>query len=128
MILYYKLISSLWILLALLSPSDLYGQGCAELPKTFSTTVQAMHMVKQIVFPYTDRITTERSSWVKSATFYSCDRKVGFFLMTTKTGKEYLFQDMPVALWEKFKQADSYGEFYNKNIRNRYQLKVMILY
>lgn len=122
---YYRfIIISLAVSLAWLCPSDIYGQSCTELPETFVSTTRASEIVKKTKFLYIDRITTERSSWIKSATYYSCDRKTGFFLLVTNKGNEYLFQEMPVNVWERFKQAKSYGEFYNQYIKSKYRLKI----
>ncbi|WP_373285014.1 KTSC domain-containing protein [Parapedobacter defluvii] len=39
-------------------------------------------------------------------------------------GREYLFQNMPIEVWNKFRVAKSHGEFYNQSIRNKYLLKL----
>lgn len=99
------------------------GQDCNNLPQTFTSPEQATQMVKKTKFHYAYSIDTKKSSWIRSAAYKSCDGKSGFFLLVTKTGKEYLFQDMPIDVWERFKRAVSHGEFYNHHIRNKYQLK-----
>ena len=100
------------------------GQDCNNIPQTFTSPEQATQMVKSANFRIKERLDTQKSSWIRSAIYYSCDGKSGFFLLVTKAGREYLFQDMPINMWRGFKNAQSHGQFYNQHIRNRYQLKI----
>jgi len=81
-------------------------------------------MVKKAKFHYVDHIDTKKSSWIREAAYYSCDGKSGFFLLVAKSGREYLFQDMPINIWIGFKNENSHGGYYNQYIRDKYQLKI----
>ncbi len=100
------------------------AQDCNSLPQSFASPAQATQMVKKAKFHYMDHIDTKKSSWIRSAAYYSCDGKSGFFLLVTNKGKEYLFQSMPIDVWERFKKAESLGSFYNAYIRDKYQLRI----
>lgn len=110
-----------WFFVAMMACS---AQDCNNLPNTFTSPAQATQIVKKAKFHYLDHIDTKTSSWIRSATYYSCNGKLGFFLLVTKTGKEYLFQDMPIDVWNQFRAAKSHGVFYNRNIRNQYLLQL----
>jgi|SRR5690606_28349643 len=99
------------------------GQDCNSLPQSFASPAQGTQMVKKAKFHHVDHIDTQKSSWIREAAYYSCDGQLGFFLLVTKAGREYLFQDMPIKVWNGFKSAESYGVFYNRYIRDKYQLK-----
>lgn len=100
------------------------AQNCKELPNTFTSIEQATKLVKNSRFSYTDHVITQKSSWIQKGSYYSCDGKTGFFVLLTKSGKEYLFQELPIDTWKGFKTAQSHGQFYDQNIRNHYQLKI----
>jgi len=99
------------------------SQSCNELPTQFSSYQQAVSEVKSIDFTFEDSVDVSRSSLIKSTTFYSCDSKTGFLLVKIRS-TEYIYQNVPISVWENFKEADSFGSFYNRNIKGRYQLKI----
>jgi hypothetical protein len=107
----------------LLNLTHCNSQSCNELPTQFSNYQAAVSNVKSTKFTIKDSVDTSRSSFVESVSFYSCDSKTGFLLVKIK-GTEYIHQNVPIAVWGSFKKADSYGSFYSKNIKGRYQLKL----
>ncbi|WP_084148808.1 KTSC domain-containing protein [Arenibacter latericius] len=39
-----------------------------------------------------------------------------------KTSKKtYIFKNVPIAIWNNFKEAPSFGTYYNKHIRDKFQ-------
>lgn len=110
----------LYICLTLYSCS---GQDCSDIPKVFSSYQQAENLIGKSTFLYSDNVNTSKSSWIRGASFYSCDKEVGYFIVVTDR-QEYIHQDLPIQVWENFKSASSFGAFYNQNIKNRYQLKL----
>src|SRR5690606_34477735 len=113
-----KLIYSLSV--CLLFTLSCSAQDCNNLPQTFVSHVQATQMVKSANFRIKEHLDTQKSSWIRSATYYNCNGKLGFFLLVAKTGREYLFQDMPINIWEGFKNAESHGTYYNTKIRGKF--------
>lgn len=67
-----------------------------------------------------DSETTSKSSWIRKISFYRCDENKGFLIMQTDKG-EYIHSGVPKTVWNDFKNADSFGEFYNRNLRGHFQ-------
>ncbi|WP_099367302.1 KTSC domain-containing protein [Sphingobacterium sp. 1.A.4] len=100
------------------------AQNCNNIPNSFESYSEAKKVIENTKFQYTDRIDTHESSWISSASYYSCDGETGFFEMITNKGKNYLFEGMPLEVWKGFKNAKSKGTYYNTHIRDNYQLKI----
>ncbi|AZI20733.1 KTSC domain-containing protein [Chryseobacterium taklimakanense] len=94
---------------------------CSEIKTPFKSYSEAKNTVKSVDFKFTDKVDTSKSSWIRSAKYYSCDGNAGYLVYTTDK-KEYIHQDVPIRVWEEFKNADSFGKYYNKNIKKRYRL------
>lgn len=97
------------------------GQKCETLNKTFTSYAEAYRIIEKTHFNYTDQIITDKSSWIKNAKFFSCNMKYGYFIIGTSK-KDYIFTNLPIKVWNDFKNAGSFGRFYNSYIRGRYKL------
>lgn len=97
--------------------------SCNSLPTRFQSYNEAKAAVKNATFQIADAVETTKSSWIRAASYYSCDGTAGYFLLATDKN-EYLFEGMPLKVWEGFKGADSFGEYYNAYIRDRYYMYV----
>lgn len=94
---------------------------CEKLPDHFSSYQEALNIIKSSQFKISETVNTSKSSWIKAASFYSCDGQTGFFIF--KAGaKEYIHRDMPYQIWVSFKRAASFGSYYQLNIKGKYQL------
>jgi hypothetical protein len=100
------------------------SQDCKDLPSQFSSFSQAVNKVKSANFTIKEKVKTTKSSWIKSISFYSCNSEKGFLLVETQS-EEYIYQNVPISVWEQFKEADSFGTFYNKFIKENYLLKLI---
>lgn len=100
------------------------SQSCASLPSSFISYSQAIEKIKSSTFRIRESTDVSASSWITSADYYSCEGKTGFFIYTTDRGNQYIHQEVPIAIWEGFKNASSKGSFYNENIKGRYRLKL----
>jgi hypothetical protein len=96
------------------------AQNCNTLPK-FTSYNQAISVVQNSNFKIDESVNTSKSGWILSAHYYSCDGKTGFFIIQTRPRK-YIHANMPISVWQQFKKADSFGAFYNYNIKGRYRL------
>ena len=38
--------------------------------------------------------------------------------------KNYIYQNLPIEVWQNFKNADSFGSYYVRNIKGKYQLSI----
>ena len=95
-------------------------QSCEQIEEKYVDADRMVDLLKQTSFNFSEQIDTSQSSWIKAASYYSCDGAVGFFVLRTSK-KVYLYKDVPKDLWSRFKQADSLGSFYNRQIKGRYE-------
>lgn len=93
--------------------------NCNQLPKSYSSYDAAISAVKSAKFKVQETLNTSKSSWIRGASYYSCDGITGYMIMRTDE-KEYIHQGVPIALWNEFKEADSFGSFYDHNFKHRY--------
>jgi len=96
-------------------------KDCYHLPETFSSYEEAVKEVKHSNFIFEESINTSKSSWIRGAVYYSCDKKQGYLIIKTDS-KEYIYQNVPIEIWKQFRKAGSFGSFYTKNIKGNYQL------
>lgn len=99
-----------------------HSQECNNLPSNFNKYKEAISKVKKTNFKFTDEANTSRSSWITSAKYYNCDGLTGYFIYTTRRKYEYIHKDVPILIWKQFKNAPSFGSFYNEKIKYKYQL------
>jgi len=101
--------------------SSCNSQNCKELEGNFSNYEQAKKSIESTNFTISDKCNTSKSSWILGAEYYSCDKQTGYFFLRTNK-KTYIHKDLPKELWNEFKNADSFGKFYNGKIKGKYQL------
>ena len=109
------------IAILLLTLNACKSQTCAALPNRYSSFAQAVTIIKKTSFAFTEVANTNSSSWIRSASYYSCDGKTGYLIFLTDK-QEYIHKDVPISVWIEFKNADSFGRYYYQNIMNRYQM------
>ena len=118
-----RLLFSITLILLLFTASCSQKQSCDQLSNQFETYDNAIKIIKSTKFKIEESANTTISSWIKNASYYSCDGQVGFFILET-VKKEYLYADLPYEVWKEFKSAESFGSFYNANIRDKYNLNL----
>lgn len=117
-----KLLYIIVLLLTLSCSKEKFNTSdCEELPSSFKTYSEAKNIIESTDFKFVDDINTSSSSWMRSADYYSCDGEVGFFIYTTDE-KKYIHENLPLDVWDGFKNADSFGKFYLRNIKHKYRL------
>lgn len=109
---------SLFFLILLISCSQ---KPCEEIEENFRSYKEAKSKIESADFTFNDKVNTSKSSWIKRASFYSCNGKEGYFILETKQ-KSYIFKNLPIAIWQEFKKADSFGTYYSNYIRGKYIL------
>jgi hypothetical protein len=95
------------------------GHDCNQLPHRYSSYEEAINIIKKAHFKIEESVNTSKSSWIRGASYYSCDGRSGFFFLKTDK-KEYLYSNMPLEIWLEFKKAESFGGYYNQNIKHNY--------
>lgn len=83
-----KITSILLIFFLILSCSQ--KNNCYKLPEQFVTYQEALTQIKSASFKIKEDVNTSKSSWIKDASFYSCDGITGFFILKTYK-EEYIF-------------------------------------
>jgi KTSC domain len=98
-----------------------YHPACDTMPSRFNSYEAAISFVKRAIFKREDKINDigDQDSWIKSAHYYSCNESDGYLIVKTDKG-EYLYGGVPDSIWAQFKYADSYGTYYNYNIKGKY--------
>ena len=99
------------------------SQDCETLPKSFKSYNNAVNTVEHASFNYKDGVNTSKSSWIRDADYYSCDNTVGFLIIETDS-RSYIYQNVPISIWKEFKQASSFGRYYNSRIKGKYRLSL----
>lgn len=100
------------------------AQTCKDLPANFNSYTEALSKVRSASYLFKEEFDCSKSSWMHNASYFSCDGKTGYFIMRTKEGREYIHKDLPIQVWRQFKGASSLGNYYNLNIRGKYQLRI----
>jgi hypothetical protein len=97
--------------------------NCTEISSKFTSYDDAIEIVKSTDFSVEEKVNTD-SSWIDSIEYYSCDEVFGYLIVNTKKGGSYIHENVPIHVWNKFKNADSFGRFYNQNIKGNYYLDI----
>lgn len=96
---------------------------CEDIPESFESYDEAHRIIKSASFAFNDSQSTAKSSWIRRASYHSCDGLSGFLVIRTDNG-EYFHQNVPISVWNRFKSADSYGRFWHVNVKGRYDLRL----
>ena len=99
------------------------AQVCDKLSVPFGDYESAVSLIQKSSFEVSDTCDTSKSSWIVAAEYNSCDGIKGFFIVSTRRNK-YIHQNIPIVVWKGFKKANSFGRYYNVNIKGRYPLKL----
>ena len=94
--------------------------NCSKLDFCNLSADEMVFEIEEIDFEYHDTADTSESSWIREAKYYSCDGELGYFMLETDD-KVYLHKDVPLRLWLGFKRSNSYGRFYNDQLKRKYE-------
>jgi len=72
---------------------------------------------------YDQAQTWVRTNPIRGAEYYTDGSGTGYLILNMK-GKEYIWEGVPLNVWEGFKQADSFGKYYHRHIKGRYILEL----
>jgi len=98
-------------------------KNCSEINLNFTFYKNAIGVVQNSSFAIEEKLDTN-SSWIDSIEYYSCDEASGYLIVNTKKGKSYIHKSVPIQVWNEFKNAGSFGRFYNQNIKGNYCLEI----
>jgi len=69
-----------------------------------------------------ERLENLNSSVLASASY---DEKLQLLTIAFKSGKTYDFFDVPPEIWNGFKEAESKGSFFSRNIKGKFKPKLI---
>lgn len=117
-ILHLKILTGLAFIISLSSCGD-----NTQIESDSDTYIPAIQEQTEEVIDNTfeDSFSSPNSSWIKGADYNSEDGEYGMMNIYTDAQK-YTFIDVPVSVWNDFKNAPSKGSYYHANIKGRYQL------
>ena len=111
-----------WLIISILLILFIFsfkGTDCDKLPQKYSSYDEAIKTIKATHFKVEESVNTSKSSWIRDASYYTCDGVTGFFLLKTDN-QYYLYSGVPYEIWLGFKNAESFGSYYNQNIKHNY--------
>lgn len=98
-------------------------KDCSDINSNFTSYKNAIEVVQNTSFQIEEKVNTD-SSWIDSIEYFSCDEASGYLIVNTKKGGSYIHENVPIHVWDEFKNADSFGRFYNQNIKGNYYLDI----
>ena len=111
------------VLIAIMITTSCNHYNCNEISSKFTSYDDAIEIVKSTDFSIEEKVNTD-SSWIDSIEYYSCDKLTGYLIINTKKGGSYIHENVPIQVWNEFENADSFGRFYNQNIKGNYFLDI----
>jgi hypothetical protein len=87
----------IFYILIFISPSACGQTDCNKLKANFSSYNEAISKIKSTKFTLTDNVNTSNISWVRGASYYSCDKIFGYFIIKTDK-RNYIYKDLPITI------------------------------
>lgn len=115
---------SILLISALILLFSCSSQICNELPNEFETFENAQKQIDNSTFLLSEDVDVSKSSWIRKLSYFSCDNQFGYLIIQTDKGYRYIYQNVPIKIWNEFKIANSFGEYYNEFIKGNYHLKL----
>lgn len=97
--------------------------SCNQLPNAFSAYDEALLQIESADFRISESVNTSKSSWIRNASYYSCDGQTGYFIIETDK-KKYVHSGLPYTVWKQFEDAKSFGKFYNEKVKYNYAVQL----
>ena len=96
---------------------------CNSLPTRYSSYDEAIRLVRTKTFKVNESLNTSRSPWIRGANYYSCDGSYGFLIIETDR-KDYIHNNVPISVSADFKNANSFGSYYDHYIKYQYRFNL----
>ena len=93
-----------FILLILVSCKE---YNCSEINSNFTSYQNAIELLQNSSFTIEEKVNTD-SSWIDSIEYYSCDEIYGYLIVNTNNGRSYIHKNVPVQVWNEFKNTESF--------------------
>jgi len=96
---------------------------CSTMRTSFTSYEGAIDAIESTSFEIAENVTARFRDWMDEASYYFCDGSTGYFIYSTE-GREYLYDGVPLNVWQGFKDADSFGSYYVRKIKGRYKMRL----
>lgn len=80
-----------------------------------------LEKITHATWRYTQSMHLNRPSGFRNAEFYSCDVQTGYLVILIDD-KKYIYQKVPVSLWEEFTKTTDPDTFIRNKIVNKFAL------
>ncbi len=89
----------------------------------FASYEQAIEFVKS---EYASETIHPDSTAIFRAEYYDVDGESGYLIINFQSNKmkSYIYANVPIEIWQGFKNTSSKGRYYNKEIKGRYRLPI----
>ncbi|MEO1054572.1 MAG: hypothetical protein AAFX87_28330 [Bacteroidota bacterium] len=93
--------------------------NCDELPDSFANADEAVSLIEKGKYRYQQDFKISRVTGFQGGSFYSCDNKVGYLIVSV-SNKKTAFKDIPKAVWQSFMNSMDPQSFYEMKILSQY--------
>jgi hypothetical protein len=100
-----------------------HSYDCNQLPTSYTSYDEAIKIIKSKHFKIEESVNTSNSTWIRGASYYSCDGNSGFLIINTDR-HDYLHSGVPITIWHGFKNTNSFGNYYDHNIKHKYRFNL----
>lgn len=95
--------------------------NCLDTSENWNSEKEVISGIENINFKTSESISLEKSSWMKSAHYYTCDDKFGHLIIKCER-KSFIHKNVPISVWQSLKVAKSVGRFYDHYIKDKYKI------
>jgi hypothetical protein len=95
--------------------------NCDSLEIRAFSTDDAISIIKQSSFRYQQQFKISRTYGVMSASFFSCDGKLGYLIVKVEK-KDYIYIDVPKSKWTGLISSADINGFYDEEINGNYEV------
>ena len=93
---------------------------CDSLDIQNGEPLKILQKIKDATWRYTQSIHLNRPYGFRHADFYSCDVQSGFLVIEIDD-KNYIYEDVPVTLWEEFSKTIDPDGFIDDKIKGKFE-------
>lgn len=100
--------------------------SCKETAKekvSFKSYDDAINYTQSHSYKVNETTDTSESEWITSAEYKSVNGDNSFLILGMQ-GKEYIFDEVSLTVWESFKGAEDKGKYYHKFIKGKYYMNL----
>jgi hypothetical protein len=94
-------------------------QSCHSFPKAFKTVEEAEYRLNTTECESFYDSTSFGLGNLKHAAFYTCDKKLGYLILTWQ-GKKQVYRNLPLQYWKNMRKANSFEAYFRQNVQFRF--------